>query len=155
MTDTWFVVIPAVDKGKPASYLETVDFREQYQPGTSEYNAAAAGQAFNDPNLGQLVIKWKGPFATEAEAQTAQAPKQQSPNPVNDAVNAVENSTGGPLAGLQQIGTFFGSLGEANTWVRVGQVVLGLILVAVWVARITHAVPIATQVAKVAGAASI
>lgn len=59
------------------------------------------------------------------------------------------------IPGLAQIGDFFAALGQASTWVRVGEVVLGLILVAVGVARITKAVPIATKVAKTAGAVAL
>lgn len=44
---------------------------------------------------------------------------------------------------------FLGQLGQAHTWIRVGEVVLGLILIAVGVAELTHAVPIATKIAKV------
>jgi hypothetical protein len=40
---------------------------------------------------------------------------------------------------LQAIGDFFSKLGQANTWIRVGEVLLGIILLAVGAARITHA----------------
>ncbi len=60
-----------------------------------------------------------------------------------------------PLSGVAAIGDFLGRLTEANTWIRAGQVVLGLILIAVGVARITRAVPIATAVAKKAGAVAV
>lgn len=54
------------------------------------------------------------------------------------------NST---LGGLAAIGDFFARLTEANTWLRIGEGVLGIILIAVGVARLTHAVPIATHIA--------
>jgi hypothetical protein len=46
----------------------------------------------------------------------------------------VENATG-----LAAIGNFFGRLEQANTWVCVGETILGLILIAVGLARITDA----------------
>jgi hypothetical protein len=57
-----------------------------------------------------------------------------------------------PLDYLKDIGGFFDDLGSGNLWLRIGQVVLGLILIAVGVAELTHAVPIATHVAKTVGA---
>lgn len=137
MADTWWVVIPAVDKGKATSYLELVDFRVSYPPGSPGDKAMRSGQAYNDPNLGQSVVKWQGPFPSEAAAKTAQAPKQQSPNPVSDLATAAENASGGPLSGLAAIGAFFNKLGQGSTWIRVGEVMLGLILLAVGAARIT------------------
>ena len=56
-----------------------------------------------------------------------------------------------PLTGLAAIGDFFQRLTQANTWVRIGEGILGLILLAVGIARITHAVPVATKVAKAVG----
>lgn len=53
------------------------------------------------------------------------------------------------LSGLDAIGAFFSSLGEANTWLRVGEVALGLILIAVGVAKLTNAVPLATKIAGI------
>lgn len=58
-----------------------------------------------------------------------------------------------PLTGLAAIGDFFQRLTQASLWERVGEVVLGLILIAVGVAHLTHAVPLATKVAKAAGGA--
>ena len=50
-----------------------------------------------------------------------------------------------PLAGLFQ----------ANIWIRVAEVALGLILISIGVAHLTKAVPIATKIAKTAGAAAV
>lgn len=64
---------------------------------------------------------------------------------------AGQQAVNNAVPGLSQIGTFFSDLSQASTWIRVGQVLAGLILIAVGVARITHAVPIATKVAKAVG----
>ena len=149
MANTWFVCIDPVDKGKPASFLDLVDFRIQVQPSDPNYKTLQSGGVIDW--TGQPLVKWKGPFATEAEAKAAQNPKQQSPNPASDLATAAKNASGGPLAGLAAIGDFFQRLTQANTWVRIGEGILGLILLAVGVARITHAVPVATKVAKAVG----
>jgi hypothetical protein len=47
-----------------------------------------------------------------------------------------------PLSGLSAIF-------QANIWIRVAEVVLGLVLVAVGLAKMTNAVPVATKIAKV------
>jgi hypothetical protein len=86
------------------------------------------------------------------------------PGLVQEAGNAVVDSSSlaadaaqspNPLAGLAQIGDFFGLLKQPATWIRIGQITVGVILLAVGIARITHAVPVATRVAKTVGAAAI
>ena len=70
---------------------------------------------------------------------------------VSSESSAYGSGSPSALTGLAAIGDFFQRLGQANTWLRVGEVVLGLILIAVGVARITRAVPVATSVAKTVG----
>ena len=125
MTNTWFVMIPPSYAGKSDAEKELVDFRVQYPAGSQAWADANAGRILSpaESGEGQQLVKWQGPFATEAEAEAAQAPRQQSPNPANDAVNATENSTS--LGGLAQIGAFFGALTQANTWIRVIKIVFG------------------------------
>lgn len=50
---------------------------------------------------------------------------------------------------------FLSRLTEANTWIRAAEVILGLILVAVGVARITHAIPAATKIAGIAAKGAV
>jgi Na+/phosphate symporter len=64
----------------------------------------------------------------------------------------VLHGTAGPVSGVND---FLTRLTEKSTWIRVGEVVLGLILIAVGLARITHAVPVATKIAKTVGAAGV
>lgn len=45
-------------------------------------------------------------------------------------------------------GGFLSALSNANTWIRVAEVLVGVLLIAVGVAQLTHAVPIATKIAK-------
>jgi hypothetical protein len=79
-------------------------------------------------------------FATKAQAQSGAAAVNKQTSPT---------SPGNPLSGLAAIGDFFGRLGQANTWIRIGEVALGLLLVAIGVAKMTNVVPIATKIAGV------
>lgn len=45
--------------------------------------------------------------------------------------------------------SFFAALMNPNTWLRIGEVTLGLILIAVGTAKLTNAVPVANKIAKV------
>lgn len=140
MANTWFVMIPPGYASKPDAEKELVDFRVQYAAGSQAWNDANAGKILSpsESGEGQQLVKWKGPFATEAEAKTAQNPQQQSPNPLNDATNAAENASG-PLGIPASIGSFFGALGQSNTWIRVAKVVVGGVLLIIGIAHITGA----------------
>lgn len=159
MTNTWFVMIPPDYAGKSDDEKRLVDFRVQYPAGSQAWKDASAGRVVQgaegntgNPQISEPLIRWKGPYATEAEALAAQAPRQQSPNPANDAVNAAENATGGPLGALASIGAFLAKLGQASTWLRVAEVALGLVLVAVGVAKIVPSFTPAQVIARKFGA---
>jgi hypothetical protein len=55
-----------------------------------------------------------------------------------------------PLAGLANIGAFFDKLGEASTWIRVAEVLLGAALILTGVAKLISGTP----VGKIAGTAA-
>jgi len=154
-TNTWFVMIPPSYASDTATVKELYDFRVQYAAGSQAWNDANAGKILSasESGEGQQLVKWQGPFATEAEAKTAQAPRQQSPNPVNDAVAAAENST--TIGGLiSKAGAFLDDLTSAHFWERIAEAVLGLLLLSVGVAHLTHSLPAATAIAKHVGVAS-
>lgn len=131
---TWFVMIPPDYQSKSTAEKNLVDFRINYTD-PNAIKAVEAGTVINGSNYGnggnpqvsEDLIKWLGPFSTEAQAKAAQNPTQQSPNPVNDAVNAAQNSD------------ILGGFNIANWFVRIGEILLGLVLVGVGVARITGA----------------
>ena len=144
MVNTWFVMIPPGYASKSDAEKELVDFRISYPAGSQAWKDANAGKIVQgaegntgNPQVSEQLVKWKGPFATEAQAKTAQNPQQQSVNPVNDAVNAAQNSNAIP--GLSQIGSFFGALTSANTWIRVAKVIVGGVLLIVGLVHITGA----------------
>ncbi len=84
-----------------------------------------------------------GPFATKAAAQ-AYKDAHPSRGPISGINSAAHAAAGGAAAA----GDFLSRLGDANTWIRVGQVLIGLILIAVGVAKLTSAVPAATKIAR-------
>ena len=114
LANTWFVMIPPGYASKSTAEKELVDFRVQYQAGSQAWNDANAGRVLSaaESGEGQQLVKWQGPFATEAQALAAQNPQQQSPNPLNDAANAAQNATG-------ILGSLISALPSANTWIRV------------------------------------
>lgn len=75
----------------------------------------------------------------------------------NVAKNAIGDTIGNAASGAGAAASkaFLGPLYQPNIWIRVGEVVLGLILIAVGLAKLTNAVPIATTVAKGVGAVAL
>ena len=77
-----------------------------------------------------------GPFSTRASAEATISTAQKqggyglSPTGSSSAVGAGLQAGGipNPLNGVQAIGDFFSRLTQANTWLRVGEVVAGLML---------------------------
>jgi len=144
-TQTWFVMIPPSYEKASTAEKEHYDFRVEYTDARTIAAVEAgkivsAARGYQDTGYGgQDLVKWQGPFATEAQAQTAQNPQQQSVNPVNNAVNAAENSStvGNALSIPASIGNFFAALGEANTWIRVAKVIIGGTLVIVGLVHIS------------------
>ena len=89
---------------------------------------------------------------SDTEAQAAAAAKKEFPTgktPTTSPVKGVENQApGGVLTGLAAIGDFFQRLTQGNTWLRIGEGLLGIILIAVGLAHMSHAVPVATAIAS-------
>jgi hypothetical protein len=65
-----------------------------------------------------------------------------------NAGKAAAAAAGVPLTGLAAVGDFFQRLTQGSTWLRIAEGLLGIILLAVGIARMTHAVPIATAIAR-------
>lgn len=112
------------------------------------YATEAAAKTAAEGELGTSALTgWKGTVATLGAAVGAAAGAVASGNPEAP-------STSGAAAGIQA-GAAVGSWFSSFSWVQAGQVLLGLLLITVGVARLTHAVPIATSVAKTAGAVGL
>lgn len=98
-----------------------------------------------------------GPYPTQAEAQAAlvseqkNVANQKNADPTNpfagkDLIPGVPNPLNpiaAPLTGITAIGDFFQRLTQANTWIRIGEVVIGILLIAVGISKISGAVNIA------------
>jgi hypothetical protein len=149
MTDTWFVMIPPSYSSQSAAEKELVDFRVQYAAGSQAWADASAGKILSasESGEGQQLVRWQGPFATEAEAQAAQNPQQQSLNPVNDLVNAAETSN--TLSSATSILGFLKGLFTRKNAVRFAEGTLGLALVLVAVAELAKGTPVGNAVKKV------
>lgn len=127
-------MIPPTYQDKSDAAKQKVDFRVEY----TDPKAIAAVEAHKvingsnygnggNPQIGEDLIMWKGPYTTEAQAKAGQAPVQQSANPINDAVFAAQNSD------------ILGRFNLASWFLRIGEVLLGLVLIGVGIARITGA----------------
>jgi hypothetical protein len=130
-------MIPPGYASKSTAEKELVDFVISYPAGSPAWNAANSGQIVQgaegntgNPQVSEQLVKWQGPFATQAQAKAAANPQQQSPNPVNDAVNAAQNATG-------SLGSLISALTSSNTWIRVVKVVIGGVLLIVGLVHIT------------------
>lgn len=88
-------------------------------------------------------------FAKKAGEQPG-GPNANILNPVNDAKGDLSYAKN-TIPGLAQIGDFFSRLTEANTWLRIGEGILGIVLIAIGIARLTNAVPAATAIASKVG----
>lgn len=137
-TGQWWVINTSPPSGTPTVYT----VMEGTQAQAEAYGGGIAGP-YSQARADQVAA---------SRPQNASAP---GPFPGTSISPGGGITTSNPLSGLASVGDFFSRLGQANTWIRVGEVVLGLVLLAVGVARITHAVPAATKIAKTVGAAAI
>lgn len=87
-----------------------------------------------------------GPFPSMAAAVAWQTGANTAGNSPGSAAGGVATAIGS-ATGLSGITGFLSQLGSANLWIRVGEVAIGLILIAIGVAQLTHVVPIATKIA--------
>jgi hypothetical protein len=79
---------------------------------------------------------YKGPYATQADAETAAG---QATAKATSTEIGTPNGINLSVPGLSQVGSFFGALGDANTWIRVAKVVVGGLLLIVGLVHITGA----------------
>jgi hypothetical protein len=91
------------------------------------------------------VSGWVG-FSTQADAKAFAA---------GNTASKVKAGAGAAESAASAVPDFLSRLTSANLWMRIGEAALGIILIAIGLARITHAVPPATTIAKAAGAAAL
>jgi NADH dehydrogenase FAD-containing subunit len=134
----WFVV-PVM----PGLASQVTSFLTGGGHGTYQVVFAAGQQAQQYISNGFPHYPTKAEAQQEAQTLTAQAKASQT-GVGNTPSKAVPN----PLGGLAAIGDFFGRLTEASTWIRIGEAVLGLILIAIGLARITGTANAVASIAK-------
>lgn len=118
-------------------------------PGNDYYANVVTGtiQRQSNPALAKamLLAGFTGPYTwAQAQAAVAGAKAASSALGIPGPGEGQALSKLNPVSGVSD---FLARLGQANTWVRVAEVALGVILIAVGVAKITHVVPIATKIA--------
>ncbi|HEY1618003.1 MAG TPA: hypothetical protein VGG25_10320 [Streptosporangiaceae bacterium] len=105
----------------------------------------AAGSAAKLRDMAKGYLTW---FSSREAAESWYASQQ-------GLLSGKIPGAGGLLSGLAAIGGFFDKLGEGNTWIRVAQVLLGVALIGIGVARLTHASNLVSRAAGVAAAAAV
>jgi hypothetical protein len=147
----WWVVKPA----EAGASVRPADAKLISTPGSgAEYSALIGNGAYQ----GQQ--RFQGPFTTQAAAKAAPAGGESTAQQIAagiEAGNAAAGATGlpsvpgvgtNPLAGLAAIGDFFSRLTQANTWIRVGKILVGGALVLIGLAHITGASGAAASYAR-------
>jgi hypothetical protein len=115
----------------------------------------------NTPGLGWHELHIPGTATLAEAAAEARREFPHAAPPTGNAGQAVKqqvsSQTGLPLTGVAAIGDFFSRLGQANTWIRVGEVVAGLILLGIGLNAMFKGKPmqIVTKTAGVAGKAAM
>jgi hypothetical protein len=89
-------------------------------------------------------------FPDTAAGQAAANAYVGSSDPKGDSTTPGDPVTGAisSLTGVNAIGGFFSDLGQRNTWLRVGKVAIGLVLIIVGLVQITHAQKVISSVAE-------
>ena len=118
----WFMVPPGLlsQLGFDVTHLGQVDIAQ------AQYACGAQADAFRAKGLQE--------YATQADAENAAGHANSQANPVQSA---------NPVSGLAAIGDFFARLTQRNTWVRVGEVAVGVILLAIGVNAMFKGRPLA------------
>lgn len=93
-----------------------------------------------------------GPYPTKAQADSALQALNgviATPEPLVPGTKIQVPSIPNPLSGIAAVGDFFQRLTQASTWLRIFEIVIGVLLVGVGIASMTKAIPVATKIAKV------
>ena len=101
----------------------------------SKVTSAAAKAVAETVSWPATVIFFTSQSAADAYAQSHGGGTDVSKSPLTGAANATA-SAAPSIPGLSQLSDFFNHLGQANTWIRVAEVVIGAALIAVGVAHL-------------------
>jgi hypothetical protein len=107
---------------------------------------AALGGGWHELNIPGSDTGVQAAAAARKEFPAGKTPSYSPVTPGKVAAGVAAES-GISLTGLSAIGDFFSRLTQAHTWERIAEALLGVILIAVGLAHMTKAVPIATAIA--------
>ena len=161
----WFVVFPASESETSATEIPPGSKIVNAEVGSAAYNAWLGNGAFN----GWQVLS--GPFTSEAAARAwSPAPLTASDwvaagvagvvigagnEPDASTALAVGKSAASTLTGINAIGDFFQRLTQSHTWIRVAEVLLGLGLIVVGLAKLSSGSAVGKAAVKAGKAAAI
>lgn len=92
-------------------------------------------------------------YATQAEAEKTALAGGATAGALGAAGAAAAPAN--PSTGWASVTDFLSRLTQASTWLRVAEVGIGIVLLAIGIARVTRSVPVATKIAKTAGAVAL
>jgi hypothetical protein len=151
----WWVVVPQAEvnsntRPKDAIVISTEDH--------TSANDTLFGPGGPVGHGGRNWWRYMGPFPTRKEAGGAQ------PGTASIVPGGLLNQSPGgafsgplknPLTGLAAIGDFFQRLGQPATWIRVGEVLLGLALIVVGLAKLAEGTPVGNAALKAGKVAAL
>ncbi len=143
---TWFA-FKGLNGGKAVDLAGTQEKQAVVEGFHGYATEAQAEAAPNSVNLVTRVLAdgWIADYNAAVKEQAQPGGKNDITTPGGVAGAVVDSS---PLGSWQQsLTNFLGALTNGNTWIRLAEGVLGVVLIAIGLARITHAVPIATKIA--------
>jgi hypothetical protein len=95
-----------------------------------------------------------GPFQTKADAENWQTGANTAGNSPGSVTGGVTDALA-KATGIDAIGTFFNDLEQGNTWLRIAEGALGIILIAVALAKLTGADNVIAKTATTAAKAAV
>lgn len=149
MSTDWFVVYPTGENiGTVTSPVTPPGIKiVSVQSGSADENTLEQGGSLNGYS------RFMGPFSSESDAENAHPPS--GGQAIKDIIGAgvavgLGDAAGisNPLTGLAAIGDFFQRLTQKSTWVRIAEVVLGLLLVVVGLSKLSGVSSAVVKTAK-------
>ena len=130
----------------PSPYATTTRTIFAYNQSDAQSQAESIAQ-----QNGWILTNLQGPYKDKA---TAAAAGKAAKAAADKAAQSGSINIPNPLSGLDAIGNFFGKLGESSTWMRVGEVLIGLIILGIGVNALFDNKPLQI-VTKTAGVAAL
>lgn len=113
------------------------------------------GAGWHELNISGSATKAQAQAEAVKEFPKGTAPTTSVKTGVSNAVSQEATGSATGLAGLASIGDFFGRLTEANTWIRVLELILGVGLVIVGMAHAAGGTPAGRAAKRVAVKAAL